>query len=84
MVLTIAMALGWAELRVLTIAMALVWSLSGRRSDGCLFCFCIGEVWALAFPALAVGHVPLAGDSGCRWLAGLAAGSGGAGYRVLE
>ena len=46
--------------------------------------FCIGEVWALAFPALAAGHVPLAGDFGCRWLAGLAAGQGGAGYRLLE
>ena len=52
----------------------------GGRSDGCLF-FVLHGYGPLAFPALAAGYMPLAGDFGCRWLAGLAAGQGGAGHQ---
>ena len=59
-------------------------ALPGTAYSLLLFASCmLGEVWAQAFSAMAAGHVQLAGDFGCRWLAGLAAGQSGAGYRLL-
>jgi hypothetical protein len=75
-------ALGWAELHVLTYYDGV--GLGLGQAQLLLLDFCIGGYGPLAFSGLAAGHVPLAGDFGCRWLAGLAAGQGGAGYRLLD
>ena len=77
----LTIALGWDELHVLTIDDGV--GLGLEQAQLLLLVFCIGGYGPLAFPALAAGHVPLAGDFGCRWLAGLAAEQGGAGYRLL-